>query len=81
MLFPDFLVFSFFITQFASMGTSVWDNINDAIIANATAMDSGRNIDFAIPVINNEGTNTERILNNINNLGTTIYLHASQIAL
>ena len=42
---------TFFIIMFDKTGTSVWDKRKEAIIAKATAMDSGRNMDLGTPDI------------------------------
>src|SRR5699024_12272608 len=70
-----------FINQFAMIGTKVCEAINDAIMANATAIESGINISLEIPVMINVGVKTARILNRIRSFGTDISNNASLMAL
>src|SRR5436190_24256940 len=79
-LFSLLYLCALFISQLDKMGTNVCDKIKEAIMAKATAMESGINIERGTPDIKRAGTKTAKMLKRIKSFGTAISWQASQIA-
>src|ERR1700683_5386269 len=67
-------------SDYAIVGTSVRDRMNDQIIANITASAIGTNRNRATPVRKNIGTNTMQMHDSETKAGTKIWLAPSMIA-